>query len=59
MSDFYTDFKELDLELHGVRLPSFEIEKEIKREVKVSEDLNNYDFLIRRKHRGQKSHCHL
>ena len=45
MSDFYTDFKELDLELHGVRLPSFEIEKEIKRELKVSEDLNNYDFL--------------
>ena len=45
MSDFYTDFKELDLELHGVRLPSFEIEKEIKRELKVSEDLDNYDFL--------------
>ncbi len=45
MSDFYTDFKKLDLELHGVRLPSFEIEKEVKRELKVSEDLNNYDFL--------------
>tara|TARA_Y100000593_G_scaffold749_1_gene1442 strand:+ start:66419 stop:68965 length:2547 start_codon:yes stop_codon:yes gene_type:complete len=45
MSDFYTDFKKLDLDLHGVRLPSFEIEKEVKRELKVSEDLNNYDFL--------------
>ncbi len=45
MSDFYTDFKTLDLNLHGVRLPSFEIEKQVKRELKVSEDLNNYDFL--------------
>ena len=45
MSNFYTDFKPLDLDLHGVRLPSFEIEKEVKHEVKVSEDINNYDFL--------------
>ena len=45
MSDFYTEFKSLELDLHGVRLPSFEIENEIKRELKVSEDLNNYDFL--------------
>tara|TARA_Y100000310_G_scaffold343843_2_gene453443 strand:- start:3741 stop:6287 length:2547 start_codon:yes stop_codon:yes gene_type:complete len=45
MSDFYTDFETLDLDLHGVRLPSFEIEKEVKRGAKLSEDLNNYDFL--------------
>jgi DNA polymerase-3 subunit alpha len=45
MSDFYTEFESLDLNLHGVRLPSFEIEKEVKRSLKVSEDLNNYDFL--------------
>jgi len=45
MSDFYTEFKSLDLDLHGVRLPSFEIEKEVKRSLKVSEDLSNYDFL--------------
>ncbi len=45
MSNFYTDFKKLDLNLHGVRLPSFEIEREVKRELRVSEDLNNYDFL--------------
>ena len=45
MSDFYKDFKTLDLNLHGVRLPSFEIEKDVKRELRVSEDLNNYDFL--------------
>ena len=45
MSDFYKDFKKLDLDLHGVRLPSFEIEKEVKREFKVSEDIGNYDFL--------------
>ena len=45
MSDFYTEFESLDLNLHGVRLPSFEIKKEVKRSLKVSEDLNNYDFL--------------
>ena len=45
MSDFFRDFENLDLNLHGVRLPSFEIENEIKRELKVSEDLENYDFL--------------
>jgi DNA polymerase-3 subunit alpha len=45
MSNFYTDLEPLDLDLHGVRLPSFEIEKEVKHQVKVSEDINNYDFL--------------
>ena len=45
MSDFYKNFKPLDLDLHGVRLPSFEIERETKRYFKVSEDIDNYDFL--------------
>jgi len=45
MSDFFNDFETLELNLHGVRLPSFEIKKEVKRESKVSEDANNYDFL--------------
>ena len=45
MSDFYNNFKTLELDLHGVRLPSFEIEKETKRHFKVSEDIDNYNFL--------------
>ena len=45
MSDFYKEFKPLALNLHGVRLPSFEIEKEVKHHFKVSEDIGNYDFL--------------
>mgnify|MGYP001217668197 FL=1 len=44
-SDFLSNFKKVDLDLHGVRLPSFEIEKADKRRLGVSEDLNNYDFL--------------
>jgi DNA polymerase-3 subunit alpha len=42
---FSDNFKNLDLQLHGVRLPSFEIPKEEKHKIKVSEDVNNYDFL--------------
>jgi DNA polymerase-3 subunit alpha len=45
MSNFYNNFKVLDLDLHGVRLPSFDIEKKSKHNLKVSEDINNYDFL--------------
>ena len=44
-SDFTSGFDELNLALHGVRLPSFEIDKADKRRMGVSEDLNNYDFL--------------
>ena len=43
--DFSSEFKELDLALHGVRLPSFEIKSEHKRKLGLSEDLDNYGFL--------------
>ena len=45
MSDFYNNFDSLDLNLHGVRLPSFEIETKSKHDLKVSESISNYDFL--------------
>ena len=38
-------FKELNLPLHGVRLPCFEIDKQFKREIGVSEDVDNDTFL--------------
>ena len=44
-SKFAEQFKGIELELHGVRLPSFEISKEEKRKNHISEDVNNYDFL--------------
>ena len=44
-SDFISRFDRLELPLHGVRLPSFEIDKLDKRRLGLSEDLNNYDFL--------------
>ena len=44
-NNFTSQFSELDLPLHGVRLPSFTIENKHKRQVGVSEDVNNYDFL--------------
>ena len=44
-SNFSDQFNELDLALHGVRLPSFHIPKEEKRRIKISEDVDNYDFL--------------
>ena len=44
-SNFTSKFDKLELPLHGVRLPSFEIDKADKRRLGVSEDLNNYDFL--------------
>ena len=45
MNNFTRQFEELDLALHGVRLPSFEIEKKYKRQIGVSEDISNEDFL--------------
>ena len=45
MKTFAENFSNLNLNLHGVRLPSFEIDKKYKRELKVSEDIDNYDFL--------------
>ncbi len=45
MKNFSDNFNELELPLHGVRLPSFDIDKEYKHELGVSEDISNYDFL--------------
>ena len=45
MTSFLKKFKKLDLGLHGVRLPSFEIEKKYKHQIKVDEDLSNEEFL--------------
>jgi DNA polymerase-3 subunit alpha len=44
-NNFSDNFDFIDLDLHGVRLPSFHIPNEEKRKIKVSEDVNNYDFL--------------
>ena len=44
--DFSKKFEDYDLSLHGVRLPSFKIENKFKREVGVSDDVNNEQFLV-------------
>jgi len=43
--NFESQFKGINLPLHGVRLPTFDIENKYKREIGVSEDISNYDFL--------------
>ena len=43
--NFKSQFEGINLPLHGVRLPTFEIENKYKREIGVSEDISNYDFL--------------
>ena len=45
MNDFTKQFKELDLDIHGVRLPSFKVSNEEKRKLGVSEDVDNEEFL--------------
>ena len=42
---FSSKFQDLDLGLHGVRLPEFNIESSTKRHLNLSEDVSNYDFL--------------
>lgn len=42
---FFKSFSEINLPLHGVRLPTFDIEPKYKRAAGLSEDVNNYDFL--------------
>ena len=42
---FSDRLKSIDLPLHGVRLPSFNIEDSSKRELGVSESVSNYEFL--------------
>jgi len=45
MNSYCEKFSELELSLHGVRLPTFGIDNKYKHELKVSEDINNFDFL--------------
>ena len=46
MTKFFTEeFEKLDLPIHGVRLPSFEIDVKYKHQNKVSEDADNFTFL--------------
>lgn len=43
--NFSSKFEDVDLGLHGVRLPEFTIESSSKRHLNLSEDVTNYDFL--------------
>ena len=45
MENFTKSFVDYNLDIHGVRLPQFEISDEYKREAKAASDCNNYDFL--------------
>ena len=45
MKNFAKKFKDYNLEIHGVRLPQFEIDKEYKHAAQAAEDCSNYDFL--------------
>ena len=42
---FKSNFKKLDLDMHGVRLPDFVIEDKYRKELKVGKDKDNYFFL--------------
>lgn len=53
--DFDSNFSDIDLPLYGVRLPEFFIEEKYKREVGISEDATNYDFLRALTLKGFKS----
>ena len=43
--NFKDNFEKIDLGIHGVRLPSFEVGLEDKRALGVSEDISNENFL--------------
>jgi DNA polymerase-3 subunit alpha len=43
--DFSDKFEDTELDIHGVRLPEFEIDLASKRHLGISEDSSNYDFL--------------
>ena len=45
MENFTKSFVDYNLDIHGVRLPQFEISDEYKREAEADSDCNNYDFL--------------
>ena len=46
MKNFYSKFSKLNLPLHGVRLPDFNVEPRLKKEYGLGEDATNYDFLL-------------
>lgn len=46
MKNFDSQFSDIDIPLHGVRLPDFNIEPRIKKEYGLKEDTSNYDFLL-------------
>lgn len=43
--DFDSNFSNINLPLHGVRLPEFTIDNVYKHKLEISEDSSNYDFL--------------
>ncbi len=43
--NFLDHFESIKLDLHGVRLPTFEIDKKYKQRIGVSEDVDNFNFL--------------
>ena len=43
--EFSDKFESTELDIHGVRLPEFEIDLASKRHLGISEDSSNYDFL--------------
>ena len=45
MENFTKSFVDYNLNIHGVRLPQFEISDEYKQEAGTANDCNNYDFL--------------
>jgi DNA polymerase-3 subunit alpha len=45
IKEFSDKFEDTELDIHGVRLPEFEIDLASKRHLSISEDSSNYDFL--------------
>jgi len=45
LQEFKNNFSNINLPLHGVRLPEFIVDNKYKHEVAISEDASNYDFL--------------
>ena len=45
IKDFSDKFEDTEIDIHGVRLPEFEIDLVSKRRLGISEDSSNYDFL--------------
>ena len=45
MTAYAEQFGDLELNLHGVRLPRFDIDNKYKHQLQVSEDIDNFEFL--------------